>query len=197
MIRLSLLQFRAQAIIAVVTMAVYGALLAATGSMYTADALRGCDVGRCGNPGGYFTASLIRTPYLVLYLLSVGTILLAPAVIGLGISEAQAGPGGATFTLFALSVPGQPGAWLLSSGPVNAAGRATSSTQPLLALPVDRDHDLPRSSLGAGRVLFPAAQPPLLKGACQLGGPALPLDGDETGRARASRRRRGRGEPFQ
>jgi hypothetical protein len=51
--------------------------------MYTADALRGCDVGRCGNPGGYFTASLIRTPYLVLYLLSVGTILLAPAVIGL------------------------------------------------------------------------------------------------------------------
>jgi hypothetical protein len=83
MIRLSLLQFRAQAIIAVVTMAVYGALLAATGSMYTADALRGCDVGRCGNPGGYFTASLIRTPYLVLYLLSVGTILLAPAVIGL------------------------------------------------------------------------------------------------------------------
>jgi hypothetical protein len=128
MIRLSLLQFRAQAIIAVVTMAVYGALLAATGSMYTADALRGCDVGRCGNPGGYFTASLIRTPYLVLYLLSVGTILLAPAVIGLGISEAQAGPGGATFTLFALSVPGQPGAWLLSSGPVNAAGQATSST---------------------------------------------------------------------
>ncbi|MGD0557269.1 MAG: hypothetical protein ABSA93_20095 [Streptosporangiaceae bacterium] len=27
-----------------------------------------------------------------------------------------------------VSVPGQPGAWLLSSGPVNAAGQATSST---------------------------------------------------------------------
>ena len=40
----------------------------------------------------------------------------------------QTGPGGDTFTLYANSIPGQPGAWLLSSGPVNAAGQATSST---------------------------------------------------------------------
>ena len=40
----------------------------------------------------------------------------------------QTGPGGDTFTLYANSIPGQPGAWLLSSGPVNAAGRATSTT---------------------------------------------------------------------
>src|SRR5262249_22267258 len=33
-----------------------------------------------------------------------------------------------TFTLFAINIPGQPGAWLLSSGPVNAAGQATSTT---------------------------------------------------------------------
>jgi hypothetical protein len=38
------------------------------------------------------------------------------------------GPNGSTFTLTAMSVPGQPGAWLLSSGPVNAAGQATSTT---------------------------------------------------------------------
>jgi hypothetical protein len=40
----------------------------------------------------------------------------------------QTGPGGGTFTLYANSIPGQPGAWLLSSGPVNAAGQATSTT---------------------------------------------------------------------
>ena len=40
----------------------------------------------------------------------------------------QTGPGGDTFTLYANSIPGQPGAWLLSSGPVNAAGQATSTT---------------------------------------------------------------------
>jgi hypothetical protein len=47
---------------------------------------------------------------------------LAPA------GPAQAGPGGDTFTLYALDIPGQPGAWLLSSGPVNAAGQAISTT---------------------------------------------------------------------
>jgi hypothetical protein len=44
------------------------------------------------------------------------------------LSPAQAGLGGSTFTLFALNIPGQPGAWLLSSGPVNAAGQATGTT---------------------------------------------------------------------
>jgi len=282
MIRLSLLQFRAQVVSAVITMVVYAAVLAATGphlaSMYTADGV-GCHGGCHGGAAAdYFTGSLIRTPYLVLYLLSVGIILLAPAVIGLfwgapliareletgtdalawnqsvtrtrwlavklttgvvtamavtealclmqswwaapigravgdgasgtvlaqgrftqlvfdthgvtplgyaafaftlgvtagavirrtipamavtlaifaalqvamplwirpnlapadhtvlsvaslgGVAEAQSGPGGTSFTLTALSVPGQPGAWLLSSGPVNAAGQATSST---------------------------------------------------------------------
>jgi hypothetical protein len=51
------------------------------------------------------------------------------AVTALGNSlPSQAGPGGDTFTLYALSIPGQPGDWLLSSGPVNAAGQATSTT---------------------------------------------------------------------
>jgi hypothetical protein len=43
-------------------------------------------------------------------------------------SPAQTGPGGSTFTLFAVTLPGQPGAWLLSSGPVNAAGQPVSAT---------------------------------------------------------------------
>ena len=281
MIRLSMLQFRIQAITAAVTLAAFTILLAATGphlaSTYAADGLDSCHGSSCTNLADYFAGSLIRSPYNVLWLLSTGVILLAPAVIGLfwgapliareletgtaalawnqsvtrtrwlavklaigglaamaltealslmqtwwaaPISQAaadgastgfaqsrfsqlnfashgitplgyaafafalgvtagalirrtipamavtlaifaalqvamplwvrpnlappdytvnpvtslgnalasQTGPGGDTFTLYANSIPGQPGAWLLSSGPVNAAGQATSTT---------------------------------------------------------------------
>ena len=40
----------------------------------------------------------------------------------------ETGAGGTIFTLYALTIPGQPGAWLLSSGPVNAAGQPVSTT---------------------------------------------------------------------
>ncbi len=282
MIRLSMLQFRIQAITAAVTLAAFAVVLAATGphlaGMYAADGLDSCHGSSCLSPASYFTGSLIRSPYNVLFLLSTGIILLAPAVIGLfwgapliareletgtaalawnqsvtrtrwlavklavgglaamavteglclmqtwwaapisaavadgsgagvlaqsrfsqlnfathgitplgyaafafalgvtagalirrtvpamavtlaifaalqvamalwvrpnlaptdhtvipvtslgGAGPSQAGPGGDTLTLYALAIPGQPGAWLLSSGPVNAAGRATSTT---------------------------------------------------------------------
>jgi hypothetical protein len=281
MIRLGMLQFRIQAITAAVTLAAFTILLAATGphlaSTYAADGLDSCHGGSCTNLAMYFTGSLVRSPYGVLFLLSTGIILLAPAVIGLfwgapliareletgtaalawnqsvtrtrwlavklavggltamavtealslmqtwwaapitqavadgsstgpaqsrfsqlnfathGITPigyaafafalgvtagalirrtvpamavtlaifaalqvamplwvrpnlappdhtvvpitsqgnggpAQTGPGGDIFTLYALNIPGQPGAWLLSSGPVNAAGQATSTT---------------------------------------------------------------------
>jgi hypothetical protein len=87
MIRLSLLQFRTQAMIAAVTLAAVAIVLAATGphlaSMYAADGLDSCHGGGCLNSASYFTGSLIRSPYGVLFLLSTGIILLAPAVIGL------------------------------------------------------------------------------------------------------------------
>jgi ABC-2 family transporter protein len=38
------------------------------------------------------------------------------------------GPGGSTLTLVATSLPGQFGAWILSSGPVDAAGKPVSTT---------------------------------------------------------------------
>ncbi|MGH3293673.1 MAG: ABC transporter permease subunit, partial [Trebonia sp.] len=41
---------------------------------------------------------------------------------------ASPGPGGTTYTFIARGIPDQSGAWLLSSGPVNAAGRADSTT---------------------------------------------------------------------
>jgi ABC-type transport system involved in multi-copper enzyme maturation permease subunit len=51
------------------------------------------------------------------------------AVTSLGsISLQQGGLNGATFTLGTGDVPGQPGAWLLSSGAVNSAGQAVSTT---------------------------------------------------------------------
>ena len=264
-----------------VTLAAFTILLAATGpglaSMYAADGLGSCHGGGCANLANYFTGSLIYSPYDVVWLLSEGVILLAPAVIGLfwgapliareletgtaalawnqsvtrtrwlavkltvigltamavaealslmqtwwaapisqavadgsgagvaqsrfsqlnfathgvtplgyaafafalgvtagalirrtipamavtlaifaalqvamplwvrpnlappdrtvipvtslgGAGPSQTGPGGDTFTLYALNIPGQPGAWLLSSGPVNAAGQPVSTT---------------------------------------------------------------------
>jgi hypothetical protein len=280
-IRFGMLQFRIQAITAAVTLAGFAVLLAATGphlaSTYAADGLDICHGSSCLSPATYFTASLARSPYDVVFLLSTGIILLAPAVIGLfwgapliareletgtaalawnqsvtrtrwlaiklaiggltamavtealslmqtwwavpisravadgsgagvaqsrfsqlnfathgitplgyaafafalgvtagalirrtvpamavtlaifaalqvamplwvrpnlapphrtvipvtslgGAGPSQTGPGGDTFTLYALNIPGQPGAWLLSSGPVNAAGQPVSTT---------------------------------------------------------------------
>ena len=281
MIRLSLLQFRIHAITAAAALAAFAILLAATGphlaSVYAADGLDSCHGSSCLSPATYFTGSLVNSPYMVLFLLSTGIILLAPAVIGLfwgapliareletgtaalawnqsvtrtrwlavklaiagltamavtealslmqtwwavpisqavadgghgvlaqsrfsqlnfathgitpigyaafafalgviagalirrtipamavtlaifaalqvamplwvrpnlappdhtvipvtslgNFSPAQSGPGGSTFTLFAVNLPGQPGAWLLSSGPVNAARQPVSAT---------------------------------------------------------------------
>jgi hypothetical protein len=281
MTRLTWLQFRTQAVTAAAALAAFAVLLAATGphlaSTYAADGLDSCHGSSCLSPASYFTGSLARSPYGVLFLLSTGIILLAPAVIGLfwgapliareletgtaalawnqsvtrtrwlavklaagglaamavtealslmqtwwaapisqaaadgsgaGVAQSrfsqlnfashgitplgyaafafvlgvtagalirrtipamavtlaifaalqvamplwvrpnlappehtvipvtslgnagpsQTGPGGDTFTLYALNIPGRPGAWLLSSGPVNAAGQATSTT---------------------------------------------------------------------
>src|SRR5580704_16752850 len=47
------------------------------------DGLDSCHGSSCTNLADYFAGSLIRSPYNVLWLLSTGVILLAPAVIGL------------------------------------------------------------------------------------------------------------------
>jgi hypothetical protein len=301
MIRLTWLQFRTQAVTAAAVMAAFAVLLAATGprlaTMYAADGLSSCHGGSCQNLAIYFTGSLIRSPYDVVFLLSEGIILLAPAVIGLfwgapliareletgtadlawnqsvtrtrwlavkltvigltamAVTEAlslmqtwwaapisqaaadgsgvglaqsrfsqlnfpthgitplgyaafafalgvtagalirrtipamaltlaifaalqvamplwvrpnlappdrtirpvtslgyalasQTGPGGDTFTLYAITIPGQPGAWLLSSGPVNAAGQPTSAT-PAACTSIGGTSPSPGASQGA------------------------------------------------
>ena len=88
MIRLTWLQFRAQAVTAAAALAAFAVLLAATGphlaSLYAADGLDSCHGGSsCLSPASYFTGSLSQSPYGVLFLLSTGVILLSPAVIGL------------------------------------------------------------------------------------------------------------------
>jgi ABC-type transport system involved in multi-copper enzyme maturation permease subunit len=77
MIRLTWLQFRVQAVTAAAALAAFAVLLAASG-------LSNCHGGSCQNLAGGFEFELQSTGiYAALYLISVASILLAPAVIGL------------------------------------------------------------------------------------------------------------------
>ena len=86
MIRLTWLQFRAQAVTAAAALAAFAALLAATGlhlaSLYAANGLSSCHAGSCQQLAENFIVQIAGT-YTALYLISVAVILLAPAVIGL------------------------------------------------------------------------------------------------------------------
>jgi ABC-2 family transporter protein len=88
MIRLSVLQLRAQAITAAVALIAFAALLAVTGphlaSLYAASGLRGCQPASCSQQASSFLQQVNSTgPYATVSTLSVILIALAPAVIGL------------------------------------------------------------------------------------------------------------------
>jgi len=88
MIRLSLLQFRAQAITAATALAAFAILLAATGphlaSLYAASGINGCQPASCEHLASNWLSQLYSAgTYWVLYLLGIVIILLAPAIIGL------------------------------------------------------------------------------------------------------------------
>ena len=88
MIRLSLLQFRVQAITAAAALAAFAILLAVTGprlaSMYAASGITGCRPASCGYLAGTFLQQVYGAgTYWGPYLLGVMLILLTPAVIGL------------------------------------------------------------------------------------------------------------------
>jgi hypothetical protein len=87
MIRLSWLQFRMQATVALAALFAFAVLLAVTGphlaSLY-ASALTGCHGGTCASAANTFLSRLTTTsPYPTVYLLSVGLILATPAIIGI------------------------------------------------------------------------------------------------------------------
>jgi hypothetical protein len=88
MIRLTWLQFRTQAVTAAAALAAFAVLLAVTGphlaSLSAADGLGSCHGGNCQSLAQNFMVQITGNgPYPTLYLISVGVILLAPAVIGL------------------------------------------------------------------------------------------------------------------
>jgi hypothetical protein len=88
MIRLTLLQFRAQAVTAAAALAAFAILLAATGphlaSLYAISGLSGCQPASCAHLASDWLSQLyFAGTYWVLYLLGVLLILLTPAVIGL------------------------------------------------------------------------------------------------------------------
>ena len=88
MIRLSLLQLRAQAITAAVAVTAFAVLLAVTwphlASMYAASGLQGCRSTNCSQLASSFLQQLAApAPYATVSLLSIILIGLTPAVIGL------------------------------------------------------------------------------------------------------------------
>ena len=88
MIRLSWIQFRAQAVAAAAALAAFAILLAVTGphlaSLYAASGITGCHGGSCAAaPVAFLNRLQATSPYPVVYLLSLGIILVAPAVIGI------------------------------------------------------------------------------------------------------------------
>jgi hypothetical protein len=87
MIRLTWLQFRAQALTAAAALAAFAVLLAATGphmaSMYAASGISSCQGASCENLATTYLQELKADGGDWLYLISVAGILLAPALTGL------------------------------------------------------------------------------------------------------------------
>ena len=86
MIWLTWRQFRIQALTAAAVLAAFAILLAATGphlaSLYATSKISGCHGFACTTPVNTFLNELAG-PYPVVYLLGIGLILIAPAVIGI------------------------------------------------------------------------------------------------------------------
>ena len=88
MIWLTWRQFRVQALTAAAALAAFAILLAATGphlaSLYAASAITGCHGGSCVTaPVAFLNQLQATSPYPVVYLLGIGLILAAPAIIGI------------------------------------------------------------------------------------------------------------------
>ena len=88
MIWLTWRQFRVQALTAAAALAAFAILLAATGPhlarLYAASAITGCHGGSCVTaPVAFLNRLQATSPYPVVYLLGIGLILVAPAVIGI------------------------------------------------------------------------------------------------------------------
>ena len=160
MIRLTWLQFRTQAVTAAAALAAFAALLAITGphlaSTYAADGLDSCHGSSCPEhprPARRL-APVQRTRQRRR---AAGQHHPGRLHIGRrhqpepGREPGRQPTGGDDGPRRLPRLPGQPG---------HPGGHHLPARQPLLALPVGRDRDLPRPRARPDRVLFPAAQPP-------------------------------------
>jgi len=159
MIWLTWRQFRAQAITAIAALAAFAILLVATESritsLYAASGITGCHGGRCAGLASQFLVYLTSgrsfpllpdgsNAYVILYFLSVLVILAAPAIIGifwgapLIARELETGTGRLVWNQSA-GVPGQPGAWIISTGAVNAAGHPAGGIPAACGSVIPRD----------------------------------------------------------
>ena len=88
MIWLTWRQFRVQAFTAAAALAAFAILLEATGphlaSLYAASAITGCHGGSCVTaPVAFLNRLQATSPYPVVYLLGIGLVLAAPAILGI------------------------------------------------------------------------------------------------------------------
>jgi ABC-type transport system involved in multi-copper enzyme maturation permease subunit len=88
MIRFTWLQIRPQVTVAFAALLAFAVVLVVTGphlaSLYAASAISGCHGGTCGTAANTFLSRLTTTsPYPTVYVLGVGLILAAPAIIGI------------------------------------------------------------------------------------------------------------------
>ncbi len=88
MIRFTWLQLRLQLRIAVAALLALAAVLAVTGphlaSLYADSGISGCHAGTCGTAASTFLGRLAATsPYPIMYVLGIGLIIAAPAIIGI------------------------------------------------------------------------------------------------------------------
>jgi hypothetical protein len=88
MIRFTWLQLRLQVIVALAALGAFAVVLLVTGlhlaSLYAASPVTGCHASTCANAAGTFLSRLTITgPYPTLYVLGLGLILAAPALIGI------------------------------------------------------------------------------------------------------------------
>ncbi len=88
MIRFTLLQFRVQARVALAALLAFAVVLAVTGphlaSLYGASTITGCHGGSCvGAANAFLDRLTITSPYPMVYVLGIGIILVAPAIIGI------------------------------------------------------------------------------------------------------------------
>ena len=147
MIWMSWRQFRPQAITAgalfVVLAVTFGITGAGLASDYNGAGLNSCHLA-CGQDATNFTNTLSGSTDMILFFAGIVVMYATPALIGLFwgapliARELETGTGRLVWNQSA-GVPGQPGAWIISTGAVNAAGHPAGGIPAACGSVIPRD----------------------------------------------------------